>query len=71
MLFLIPFIRFIASEYYIYVVAVILSLGEIMPIYSCYILKGLVCVIIAALFSRQPSSCFKYIKLNLEHYKPA
>ena len=46
-----PFIRFLVSKHHAYIVAVILSLGEIMPTYSCYILKGLVYVVIAALFT--------------------
>ena len=46
-------------------VAVILSLGEIMPTYFYYIEKGLVCIIIIALFSCQPSSYTKCTKLNM------
>jgi hypothetical protein len=46
-------------------IAVILLLSEIMPSCSCYTEKGLVYIIIIALFSQQPSSCFKYIKLNI------
>ena len=46
-------------------VAVILSLGEIMPTYSCYAEKGLVYITIIALFSCQPSFCVKYTKLNI------
>ena len=60
-----PFIKSSASEYYTYIIALILSLGVIMPIYSCYTKKKLVYVIITALFSHQPSSYFKYIKLNM------
>ena len=62
---LITFIRFIASEHHTYIIAVILSLGEIMPIYSRYVLKELVCVIIITPFNYQPSSYSKYIKLNM------
>ena len=36
-----------------------------MPIYSRYAKKKLVYIIIIALFSRQPSSYFKYTKLNM------
>ena len=36
-----------------------------MPMCSYYTEKKLVCVIIVALFSRQPSSYSKYIKLNM------
>ena len=46
-----PFIRFIVFKRHAYVVAIILLLSEIMPVYSYCILKGLVCVIITALFS--------------------
>ena len=43
----------------------ILLLGEIMPTYSYYAEKGLVYIIIIALFSRQPSFYIKYTKLNI------
>ena len=46
-------------------VAVILLLGKIISTYSYYVEKGLVYVIIIALFSRQPSSYTKYTKLNI------
>ena len=46
-------------------VAVILSLGKIMPTYSCYAEKGLVYITIMALLGRQPSSYTKYTKLNM------
>jgi hypothetical protein len=36
-----------------------------MPTYSYYIEKGLVYIIIIALFNHQPSSYFKYTKLNI------
>ena len=36
-----------------------------MPSYSYYIKKGLVCIIIIALFSRQPLSYAECIKLNV------
>ena len=59
------FIRFLASKYYTYIVILILSLSVIMPIYSHYIKKKLVYIIIVALFSRQPFSYSKCIKLNI------
>ena len=62
------FIRSSASEcsvHYFKLVAVILLLGEIMPICSCYAEKKLVYIIIMAPFSRQSSSCTKYTKLNM------
>ena len=43
-----PFIRFSASKHYTYIVAVILLLSKIMPIYSYCVLKGLVCITIIA-----------------------
>ena len=43
-----PFIRSSASKHYAYIIAVILSLSEIMPTYSRYVLKGLVYIIIIA-----------------------
>ena len=46
-------------------VAVILSLSKVMPTCSRCIEKGLVCVAIIALSSRQPSSCTRYTKLNI------
>ena len=47
-----PPVRSTASKRYSCVIAVILLLGEVIPIYSCYIEKKLVYIIIAALFSR-------------------
>ena len=64
-MFLIPFIRFLASKRCTYVVAVILSLSEIMPTCSCCVLKGLIYIAIIALLSRQPSFYTKYTKLNI------
>jgi hypothetical protein len=46
-------------------VTIILLFSKIMPSYSCYTEKGLVYIIITALFSYQPSSCSKYTKLNI------
>ena len=60
-----PFIRFLASKYYTYIVAVIFLLGKIMFIYSYCAKKKLVCVVIIASFSCQPFSCFKCTKLNI------
>ena len=37
-----------ASEHYAYIIAIILSLGKIMPTYSHYILKGLIYIAIIA-----------------------
>ena len=60
-----PSVRSLAFKYRVYIVLVILSLGEIMPIYLCCAKKKLVCIIITALFSRQPSSYFKCTKSNI------
>ena len=38
--------------------------SEIMSPYSYYVKKGLVCITIIVLFSRQPSSYSKYTKAN-------
>ena len=46
-------------------VAVILLLGEIIFTYSYYTEKGLVCITIITLSSRQSSFCVKCIKLNI------
>ena len=59
-----PFIRSLASVCCILLAASISLNGEIMSPYSYYAKKGLVCIAIIALFSRQPSSYFKYIKAN-------
>ena len=59
------FIKSLASECYTYIIALILLLGTIMPTYFYYTKKKLVCIIIAALFSHQPSSCSKYIRSNI------
>ena len=59
------FIRSLASKRRTYVVAVILSFGEIMPTYSCCVSKGLVYIVIIAPLGHQPSSCTKYTKLNM------
>ena len=45
--------------------AIILLLGKIMPTYSYYTEKGLVYIVIMALFSCQPSSYTKCTKLNI------
>ena len=64
-MFLIPPIRSLASKRHAYIVAVILSLSEIMPIYSRCVLKGLIYIIIIAPLSHQPSFYIKCIKLNM------
>ena len=65
---LIPPIRSLASKratYYFKLMAVILLLGEIIPTYFYYMEKGLVYIIIIALFSCQPSSYIECTKLNI------
>ena len=59
-----PFIRFSASKHCAYIIAVILSLSEIMPSYSYYKEK-LVYIIIAVPLGCQPSFYIKYTKLNI------
>ena len=58
-------IRSLASKRRARVVTVILLLGKIMPTYSRYVLKGLVCVAIIALLGHQPFFYAKYTKLNM------
>ena len=60
-----PSIRSLASEYYAYTIASIILFSGLMPSYSYYTKKGLVCVTIINLFTYQPSSCSKYIKSNI------
>ena len=60
-----PPIRFLASKCRTYAVVVIFLLGEIMPSYSHCDKKKLICIIIMASFSRQPSSCIKCTKSNM------
>ena len=63
-----PFIRFSAFKRLAYcfkLIAVILSLGKIIPTYSYYTEKGLVYIIIIAPLGRQPSSYIEYTKLNI------
>ena len=56
---------FKCTAYYFKLVAVILLLSKIIPIYSRYIEKGLVYITIIAFLGRQPSSYTKCTKLNM------
>ena len=60
-----PLIRSLAFKHYTYIIATILLLSEIMPIYSYCAKKKLVYIVIIALFSYQPSFYIKYTKLNM------
>ena len=60
-----PLIRSLVFKRRVYVIAVILLFSKIMPTYSCYILKGLVYIIIIAPLGYQPSFYIKYTKLNM------
>ena len=60
-----PFVKSLVSRRRIYIIAVILLLGKIIPTYSYYILKGLVYITIIISFSRQPSFYTKHIKYNI------
>ena len=60
-----PFVRFLVFKRHICIIAVILLLSKIMPTYSCYMLKELVCVVIIAPLGRQPSFYTKCTKLNI------
>ena len=59
-----PAVRLIVFKYYTLFISSIALNGEIISPCSYYMKKGLVCVIIAKLFSCQPFSCSKCIKLN-------
>ena len=59
-----PFIRSLASIYYALLAASISLNSEIMSLYSYYMKKGLVYIIITAPFGRQPFSYSKYTKAN-------
>ena len=61
--FLIPLS--LASMYYAVIITLILSISNIMPSCSYYIKKGLVYIMIIALFSHQPLSYTKCIKANI------
>ena len=60
-----PFIGSLASKCHTYIVAVILLLSEIMPIYSYCVEKKLVYITIAAPSSCQPFFCIECIKSNI------
>jgi hypothetical protein len=45
-------IRFTVFKYYTYIVTLILLFNKIIPTYSCCVEKGLIYIIITALFSR-------------------
>ena len=60
-----PFIRSLVFKRCTHIVLVILLLSKIMPMCSRCTEKKLVCVIIIAPFSYQPSSYLKYTKLNM------
>ena len=60
-----PLVRSLVFKRYTYIANTIVSLSEIMPIYSHYVIKGLIYITITALFSRKPLSCSNYIKLNI------
>ena len=62
---LILFIRSLVFKHCAYIVAVIFSLSEIMPTYSCCVLKGLVYITIIAFLGCQPSFYTKCTKLNM------
>ena len=59
------FIRFLASKRRLRLVSLILSLGEVMPLYSYYIKKSLSYIAILAPSGRQFSFYTKYIYTNM------
>jgi hypothetical protein len=46
-----PPVKSLASKHYAYIVVLILLLSEIIPTYSCCVVKGLIYIVIAAPFS--------------------
>ena len=60
-----PLIRSSASERRLRLVLLILSLGKIMPLYSCCVKKRLFYVVILAPSGRQSFFYTKYIKSNI------
>ena len=60
-----PPVRSLVSIYCV-LLAISISLNsEIISFYSYYVKKGLVCIIIAASFGCQPSSCVECTKSNM------
>ena len=59
-----PPIRFFVSKHCTLLTASIYFNREIISPYSRYTKKGLMCITIISLASRQPSFYFKYIKAN-------
>ena len=59
------FIRSLASKYYLRLISLILSLGEIIPLCSYYVEKRLSYIAILAPFSRQLFFYTKYTKSNI------
>ena len=55
-----PSVRSLVSKHHAYIVILILLLGEFMPSYSYYTIKGLVYIAIIALSSRQLSFYLEY-----------
>ena len=60
-----PFIRSLAFKRHTKLVSTIIPLSKIMPSCSRYIERKLLYIIIAALFSRQPSFYAKYTRANI------
>jgi len=66
-LFLImPLIRSSASDHYNWLITTILSLSKVMPSCSHCVEKALMCVVIASLTRRQPSSCIECMWVNMQ-----
>ena len=59
-----PAVRLIVFKYYTLFTSSIALNGEIISPYSYCVKKGLIYITITDLSSHQPSSCFKYTKLN-------
>ena len=61
-----PPIRFSALERCLWLVLLIFSLSKIMPLCSHYMEKRLSYIAISAPFSRQPFSCTKCTRVNMQ-----
>ena len=59
-----PLVKSLVFIYYVLLAAFILLNSKIISPYSYYMKKGLIYIIIITLFSYQPSSYFKYTKVN-------
>ena len=60
-----PFVRFLVSKHYTYIITLILLLGKIMFIYSYSTKKKLIYIVIITPFSYQPFFYLECTKFNI------